>query len=170
MARYGFPNKEKTEIIEWLTIPLSGQVYINHPENGAMAVNVSNPELNDLLLAAGWLLYVTPVIGQHEKSGGLIFGVDTVTQEVLAWTQEEIAAEAERIAEQEILDLKKDSEYILALVGKDDSWVDTKIDNSTTGSTNAEIVENIRTVLKEITYTQRDVAVILTALYKLGRI
>lgn len=96
---------------------------------------------------------------------------------VIEKTQEELdafavseAARLEAIAQQEILDLKKDSQYILALVGRDNAWVDTKIDNGTGGSTNAEIIENIRTMFKEIVYTQRDVAEILAALYKLGRI
>jgi hypothetical protein len=116
--------------------------------------------------------------GDFKMIGGLKWPLTQADRDEIAaqeadWQQDvadEEAAEVLRLENEAILQLKKDSEYILTLVGKDDAWVDTKIDSSTSGANNAEIVENIRTALKEITYTQRDVADILTALYNLGRI
>jgi hypothetical protein len=149
-------------------------------EDNTVRLNtIIDPDPTKLSKMDGYLLVVDPVIPDPatQKKGPMTFTATERSWAVVDKTQEEkdnysaqVAAAAEAADHEALLALKKDSQYILELVGKDNTWIDNKIDLQTAGADNAEIVENIRTAIKEITYTCRDAAEIFHALYKLGRI
>jgi hypothetical protein len=147
--------------------------------NTRMLNTVVDPDPTKLAKMDGYLLVVEPNIPDPatQKKGAMTFSATERSWAVVAKTQEEkdsyaaqTAATAEAEEHEALLALKKDSQYILALIDKDNAWIDDKIDLQTAGADNAEIVENIRTAIKELTYTCRDAAEIFHALYKLGRI
>lgn len=142
MALYGLPDAGPTTITEWRED--ISNLLLAHPSG-----MISNPT-HDNFIEAGWLLYVEPVLGVHEKKGVLSFAVaNEVTYTVIPWTQEEIDAETAQLAEDALLTQSETDFLTSQFMGVTKAEADTYIESKTADP-------DLRVLFKKIAYNLVD--------------
>jgi len=135
MARYGLPDAGPTTILEW-----------REDSSNLFLDNITNPSHDDFI-AAGWLLYVVPVYGVHEKQGFLFFGAGTVTHTAIPWTQEEIDAETTAAADAVIEDAMEiellSGAFIGVTVEDAQAYVDANVSDPGTAMVLRKVAKNL---------------------------
>ena len=115
-----------------------------------------------LLASEGWIEILVPVPGDHERVGPLTTQGEDAFYPLVPWTAEEIQAETDRLADNDLMELQTAKAELAFWVNLDDATIDNLVDSNVT------TVAGARLVFKKIGKAVSAVVTILDILKRRG--